>query len=195
MTGRSSDALTHPARRVASTPAGSEKGSGSRFGQVARSLRDPRPSRSRQCVRDRSHRRHGALRDRQAPECRSVPATAIPFANQDGAGFDPSQSRPWPALPTRLSAGGRAPSAEALERPADGVGEIAESIRLQAIGENARQKRLRQMDGSGSAKDVSPLQAKAGQIERGETCDRLSERLLLDWSQRWRGWTLAGAAR
>ena len=92
--------------------------------------------------------------------------TAIPFANQDGAGFDPSQSRPWPALPARLSAAARPPSAEALERPTDGVGEIAESIRLQAIGENARQERLRQMDGSAPAKDVSPLQAKAGQIER-----------------------------
>ena len=83
----------------------------------------------------------------------------------------------------------------ALERPTDGVGEIAESIRLQAIGENARQERLRQMDGRAPAKDVSPLQAKAGQIERCEIGDRLSERRLFDRSQRRRGRTLASAAR
>ena len=33
------------------------------------------------------------------------------------------------------------------------------------------------MDRSGATKDVSPLQAKAGQIERGETSDLFSERV------------------
>ena len=87
----------------------------------------------------------------------------------------------------------RAPGGEALECPADGVGEIPESVRLQPIGENAHQKGLLQMDGSVPAKDVSPLQAKARQISRCETGDRLSKRSLLDWSRRQRGWTLAGA--
>ena len=65
---------------------------------------------------------------------------------------------------------------------------------LQDQGPNHRKLR-RQMDGSGSAKDVSPLQAKAGQIEHCEIGDRLSERRLSDRSQRWRGWTLADAVR
>jgi hypothetical protein len=85
--------------------------------------------------------------------------------------------------------------AKAFECPADGGGEIAQGVRLQPVGENARQKRLRQMEGSGPAKDVSPLQAKAGQIERCEIGDRRSELRLVDGSPRQRGQTLAGAAR
>jgi hypothetical protein len=85
---------------------------------------------------------------------------AVPFSNQDGARFDSPPERR--AVSERLSAEVRAARVEALECPADGIGEIAQSVRLQPLGENARQKRLRQMERSGPAKDVSPLKAKAG---------------------------------
>jgi hypothetical protein len=49
------------------------------------------------------------------------------------------------------------------------------------------------MHGRGAAEDISPLQAKAGQIERREIGDRLSDRGLLNGSQRRQGETLAGA--
>jgi hypothetical protein len=61
-----------------------------------------------------------------------------------------------------LSVRNRVLNVEAFECPTDGFGEIPQSVRLQPIGENARQKRLRQMERSGPAKDVSPLKAKAG---------------------------------
>jgi hypothetical protein len=51
------------------------------------------------------------------------------------------------------------------------------------------------MEGSGSAKDVSPLQAKAGQIERCKIGNRLPELRLVDRSPRQRGQPLTGAAR
>src|SRR6185312_15055637 len=97
---------------------------------------------------------------------------AIPFANQDGTGFDSPLA--WRAISSRLTDPARAPSTETLERPANSVGEIPECIRLQSVGENTRQKRPRQVHGSGPAEDVSPLQAKASQIERREIGDRLS---------------------
>jgi hypothetical protein len=126
-------------------------------------------------------------------ECRDAMETTIPFAHQDGAGFDaPPIGR---AVATRLSAEVRATRAEAFERPAEGVGKIPQRIRLEPIGENARQKGLRQIEGSGPAKDVSPLQAKAGQIKHCEIGDRLSKLRPLDRSPRQRGQTLAGATR
>jgi hypothetical protein len=51
------------------------------------------------------------------------------------------------------------------------------------------------MEGSGPTKDVSPLQAKTGQIDRCKIGDPLSELRLLDRSPSRRGHTLADAAR
>jgi hypothetical protein len=51
------------------------------------------------------------------------------------------------------------------------------------------------MEGSGPAKDVSPLQAKTGQIDRCKIGDRLSELRLVDRSPRKRRQNFAGAVR